>query len=90
MAVNAAPAPCRLMVIIDRQLTCYALSMARKRTVRPPRTPAGSQTAASLIDWREPERNADVLDWRRRAHEFGLRATDDPEDTTAHSAEPPD
>jgi RNA polymerase sigma factor (sigma-70 family) len=26
----------------------------------------------SLIDWRDPERNAHVLDWRRRAHEFGL------------------
>jgi RNA polymerase primary sigma factor len=26
----------------------------------------------SLVDWREPERNAHVLDWRERAHEFGL------------------
>jgi RNA polymerase primary sigma factor len=26
----------------------------------------------SLVDWREPERNAHVLDWRGRAHEFGL------------------
>jgi len=26
----------------------------------------------SLIDWREPERNAHVLDWRERAHTFGL------------------
>ena len=29
--------------------------------------------SSSLIDWREPESNAGVLDWRRRAHEFGLR-----------------
>src|SRR5437773_1599150 len=28
--------------------------------------------AASLVDWREPERNAHVLDWRERAHGFGL------------------
>ena len=27
---------------------------------------------ASLVDWREPEQNARVLDWRERAHEFGL------------------
>jgi RNA polymerase primary sigma factor len=25
-----------------------------------------------LVDWREPERNAHVLDWRQRAHTFGL------------------
>ena len=26
----------------------------------------------SLVDWREPERTAHVLDWRERAHTFGL------------------
>jgi RNA polymerase primary sigma factor len=26
----------------------------------------------SLVDWRQPERNAHVLDWRERAHTFGL------------------
>jgi RNA polymerase primary sigma factor len=26
----------------------------------------------SLVDWRETERNAHVLDWRERAHSFGL------------------
>ena len=26
----------------------------------------------SLVDWRDPERNAHVLDWRERAHAFGL------------------
>jgi RNA polymerase primary sigma factor len=29
-------------------------------------------TGTSLVDWREPERNAHVLDWRERAHAFGL------------------
>ena len=58
----------------------------------PRRRPSRSQTdtAESLIDWREPERNADVLDWRRRAHEFGLRAAEDPDDGAEHSTEPPD
>jgi RNA polymerase primary sigma factor len=28
--------------------------------------------AGSLVDWHEPEQNAHVLDWRERAHEFGL------------------
>ena len=32
---------------------------------------------ASLVDWREPERNAHVLDWRQRAHEFGLTPVED-------------
>jgi RNA polymerase primary sigma factor len=31
----------------------------------------------SLVDWREPERNGHVLDWRERAHEFGLLPVDD-------------
>jgi RNA polymerase primary sigma factor len=30
-----------------------------------------------LVDWREPERNAHVLDWRDRAHEFGLLPLED-------------
>jgi RNA polymerase primary sigma factor len=29
------------------------------------------------VDWREPERNLHVLDWRERAHEFGLAPVDD-------------
>ncbi|MBA3641780.1 MAG: sigma-70 family RNA polymerase sigma factor [Acidobacteriota bacterium] len=35
-----------------------------------PRKDESSNT--SLIDWEEPENNAHVLDWRERAHEFGL------------------
>ena len=31
-----------------------------------------SSSSDSLIDWREPGRNARVLDWRERAHQFGL------------------
>ena len=31
----------------------------------------------SLIDWSQPERNAHVLDWRQRAHEFGLQPGDE-------------
>jgi RNA polymerase primary sigma factor len=31
----------------------------------------------SLVDWREPDRNAHVLDWRERAHGFGLVPIDD-------------
>jgi RNA polymerase primary sigma factor len=34
----------------------------------------------SLIDWRDPERNTHVLDWRRRAHEFGLMPVSDTEE----------
>jgi RNA polymerase primary sigma factor len=36
----------------------------------------------SLIDWEEPQNNAHVLDWRERAHDFGLMPvsdTDEPE-----------
>ena len=50
--------------------------MARK----PGRPRKGS--SPSLIDWLEPENNSHVLDWRERAHEFGLMPagdTDEPE-----------
>src|SRR5712671_7167992 len=30
-----------------------------------------------LVDWHEPERNALILDWRERAHEFGLVPLED-------------
>jgi hypothetical protein len=33
---------------------------------------AREEGGASLIDWREPERNVNVLDWRECARAFGL------------------
>jgi RNA polymerase primary sigma factor len=41
---------------------------------RSPSTPSTTpeRSVDSLIDWHEPDRNAHVLDWRQRAHEFGL------------------
>ncbi len=45
--------------------------MARK----PGRPRKGS--SPSLIDWLEPENNSHVLDWRERAHEFGLMPAGD-------------
>src|SRR4051794_25871373 len=67
--------------------------MAGKRPSRTSRSTSAStsESSSSLIDWREPTRNADVLDWRRRAHEFGLGTGDDPDDDHGgHSAEPPE
>ncbi|HEV3484336.1 MAG TPA: sigma-70 family RNA polymerase sigma factor [Vicinamibacterales bacterium] len=52
--------------------------MPRKTANRPGRTRAAVEDdPGSLIDWHEPERNAHVLDWRERAHEFGLTRGDD-------------
>jgi RNA polymerase primary sigma factor len=42
-----------------------------------------------LVDWREPERNAHVLDWRDRAHDFGLVPLDDNAGVEARVTEPP-
>ncbi|MBA3641740.1 MAG: hypothetical protein H0W53_21245, partial [Acidobacteria bacterium] len=39
---------------------------------KPGRPRKDGSTNTSLIDWEEPENNAHVLDWRERAHEFGL------------------
>jgi RNA polymerase primary sigma factor len=46
------------------------LSVPHTRTSRP------RGRRGSLIDWRDPERNNEILDWRRRAHEFGLVPVD--------------
>jgi RNA polymerase primary sigma factor len=43
-----------------------------------------------LIDWKDPERSAHVLDWRRRAHEFGLVPIEDPDVDPAAVVEPAD
>src|SRR5688500_5297858 len=38
-----------------------------------PKKPRATRSeAASLLDWRQPENNARILDWRGRAREFGL------------------
>jgi RNA polymerase primary sigma factor len=49
---------------------------------RRPGRPRKGSTETSLIDWREPENNAHVLDWRERAHEFGLMPGSDEEGET--------
>jgi hypothetical protein len=34
-----------------------------------------------LIDWTQPEQNAHVLDWRQRAHEFGIVPADETDES---------
>jgi RNA polymerase primary sigma factor len=63
--------------------------MPRKPNPRPrgrDREPAGER--GSLIDWHEPEANAHVLDWRARAHEFGLVSLDQPHNDVTVVVEP--
>jgi RNA polymerase primary sigma factor len=58
-----------------------------------PRRPRGRPRgrAESLIDWHDPDRNAHVLDWRQRAHEFGLVPVgDDGDDSTAAVPDAPE
>ena len=44
---------------------------------KPGRRRAAGGDADSLIDWTQPDRNAHLLDWRQRAHEFGILPNDD-------------
>ena len=46
--------------------------MPRRTAALTPPSRRHSDRGESLVDWREPEANAHVLDWRQRAHEFGL------------------
>src|SRR5687767_3858449 len=52
--------------------------------------PAADSEGSTLIDWSEPSRNAHVLDWRERAHEFGLVPVDPAETVDGDVVEPPD
>ena len=44
----------------------------------------------ALIDWHESERNSHLLDWRARAHDFGVVPVDQGEGGPAHAFEPPE
>jgi RNA polymerase primary sigma factor len=44
----------------------------------------------SLVDWRDPERNAHVLDWRERAHSYGLIPVEDHGQMGPPIVEPPE
>jgi RNA polymerase primary sigma factor len=57
-----------------------------RHTERETGRPRASHAGESLVDWREPERNAHVLDWHERAHEFGLLPVED----QGHVEPPPD
>jgi RNA polymerase primary sigma factor len=62
--------------------------MTKRRT-------SGSSTSraragAPLVDWREPARNAQVLDWHERAHAFGLLPVDDHGAVQPAPVDPPD
>jgi RNA polymerase primary sigma factor len=51
--------------------------MAKKAQPKPAKRPRVKVTeAASLIDWEKPESNQHILDWRARAHDFGLIPVD--------------
>ena len=61
-----------------------------KRTDTPSSTPRARAAGESLVDWREPERNAHVLDWRERAHSFGLVPVEDHAGIAPSIVEPPE
>ncbi len=55
-----------------------------------PRTARQQPDDGSLIDWREPERNMHVLDWRSRAQEYGLNPVGQRRGRPPAVVEPPD
>jgi len=70
--------------------------MTKRTVTTPPRDPGTPPLVRRrrtdtepLVDWREPERNAHVLDWRDRAHDFGLVPLEDNGGVEARVAEPP-
>jgi RNA polymerase sigma factor (sigma-70 family) len=51
--------------------------MAKRTRSTPKPRPRPQPNPDSLVDWREPEANARVLDWRGRSREFGLLPVED-------------
>ena len=67
---------------LPRQPTCNTLLYAPNTGTNPKLGTACAPAHTrkdddSLIHWTQPERNAHVLDWRQRAHEFGLQPGDE-------------
>ena len=65
--------------------------MAKKAHFGPPkRTRAKAADAPSLIDWENPESNQHILDWRARAHDFGLIPVDQADTSEMPLVQPTD
>ena len=65
--------------------------MAKKSHSGPAkRTRAKAADAPSLIDWENPESNQHILDWRARAHDFGLIPVDQADTSEMPLVQPPD
>src|SRR5215510_3463203 len=56
-------------------MSSHDLPAEQAHTYRP-RGRRPRERRGSLIDWRDPDSNTHVLDWRERAHEFGLVPVD--------------
>jgi RNA polymerase primary sigma factor len=64
--------------------------MSPRKPTRARDVDAPSERGSSLIDWHEPDRNAHVLDWRARAHDFGLVPLDEHDQPVMPLHQPPD
>jgi RNA polymerase primary sigma factor len=65
--------------------------MAKKAQSKPAkRTRTKAAATASLIDWENPENNQHVLDWRARAHDFGLIPVDQGDTSEMPLVHPPE
>jgi len=53
-------------------MTKRTLSASANDSARTAATGRRRSDTEPLVDWHEPERNMHVLDWRERAHDFGL------------------
>src|SRR5262249_57167764 len=62
----------------------------RTASTKPSTRGSAQGSDSALIDWREPERNTHVLDWRERAHDFGLVPVNDGDEGETVDVQPPD
>src|SRR5262249_56706854 len=64
--------------------------LTRTASTKPSTRGSAGGSGSALIDWREPERNTHVLDWRERAHEFGLVPVNDGDEAEIVDVQPPE
>ena len=71
-------------------LATHQVHMAKKAKTAPPLAFRAGARRKSLIEWNDPSRQAHILDWRQRAHGFGLDVDEREDIDQGHPFVPPE
>jgi RNA polymerase primary sigma factor len=78
------------VVLLGSALATHQIPMAKKATTTSPLAFRAGTRRKSLIEWNDPSRQAHILDWRQRAHGFGLDVDEREDAVEGHPFVPPE